>query len=63
MYESIQELDLPYEENQDIIKDEIVVLNSNRAIETGINEQKLRLAHVYKQDQNKVVEIITNNLE
>ena len=63
LYESIQELDLPDEEDQDIIKDEIVVLNSNKAIETGINEQKLRLVHVYKQDENKVVEIITNNLE
>lgn len=63
VYELIQELDLPDEEDQYIIKDEIVVLNSNKAIETGINEQKLRLVHVYKQDENKVIEIITNNLE
>ena len=63
LHESIQELDLPDEEDQDIIKDEIVVLNSNKGIETGINEQKLRPVHVYKQDENKVVEIITNNLE
>jgi hypothetical protein len=31
-------LDLPDAEDQDIIKDEIV-LNSNKAIETGISEQ------------------------
>jgi hypothetical protein len=38
VYKSIQELDLPDAEDQDIIKDEIV-LNSNKAIETGISEQ------------------------
>jgi hypothetical protein len=48
---------LPDAEDQDIIKDEIIVLNSNKAIETGISEQKLRLVHVYKQDENKVIEI------
>ncbi len=63
VYKSIQELDLPDAEDQDIIKDEIIVLNSNKAIETGINEQKLILVHVYKQDEDKVIEIITNNLE
>lgn len=46
-----------------IIKDEIVFLNSSKAIETGINMQKRRLVHVYKQDENKVIEIITKNLE
>jgi IS4 transposase len=54
---------LPEDHDQDIIKDEIVVLNSAKAIETGINDQKLRLVHVYKHDENKVIEIITNNLE
>ena len=63
LYESIQELDLPDKEDQDIIKDEIIVLNSKKAIEIGINEHKLRLVHVYKEDENKVIEIITNNLE
>jgi IS4 transposase len=62
-YESIQELDLPDKEDQDIIKDEIIILNSNKAIETGINKHKLRLVHVYKEDENRVIEIITNNLE
>ena len=63
LYESIQELDLPDEEDQDVIKDEIIILNSKKAIKTGINQQKLRLVHVYKHDENKVIEIITNNLE
>jgi len=63
LYEFIQELDLPDKDDLDIIKDEIIILNSNKAIDTSINEHKLRLAHVYKQDENKVIEIITNNLE
>ena|SRR5688572_30320792 len=63
LFQSIEELDLPDTEDQDIIKDEIIILNSNKAAETGINEQKLRLVHVFKEDENKVIEIITNNLE
>jgi hypothetical protein len=53
------------QEDQDIIKDEFIVLNSNKAIEmgVGVNGHKLRLVHVYKQDKNKVIEIIANNLE
>jgi hypothetical protein len=47
LYESIQELDLPEDQDQDITKDEIVILKSAKAIETGINEQKLRLIHVF----------------
>lgn len=63
VYQTVLELDLPDNEDQDIIKDEIIVLTSNKALETGINEHQLRLVHVYKQDENKVIEIITNNLE
>jgi len=63
LYQYIKELDLPYKEDQDIFKDEIIVLQSNKAIETGVNEYKLRLVHVYKQDENKVIKIIANNLE
>jgi Transposase DDE domain/Domain of unknown function (DUF4372) len=63
VYQTVKELDLPEKEDQDIIKDEIIVLTSNKAVETGINEEQLRLVHVYKEDENKVIEIITNNLE
>jgi hypothetical protein len=62
-YETVEELDLPDEKDQDIIKDEIIVLNSNKAVETKINEHKLRLVSVYKEDENKVIQIITNNLD
>jgi hypothetical protein len=62
IFESIAELDLPDDKDQDIVKDEIIKLTGDKAIETGINQHKLRLVSVYKPDENKVIEIITNNL-
>jgi len=62
-YETIEELDLPDNIDQHILKDEIIRLTSNKAIETGISEHKLRLVHVYKEDENKVIAIITNQLD
>ncbi len=62
-YETIEELNLPENVDQNILKDEIIRLTSNKAIETGISEHKLRLVHVYKEDENKVIAIITNQLE
>ena len=62
-YETIEELDLPDNVDQNILKDEIILLTSNKAIETGISEHKLRLVHVYKEDENKVIAIITNQLD
>ena len=63
LYQTVLELDLPDDEDQDIIKDEIITLSSTKAVEIGISQEKLRLVHVYKEDENKVIEIITNNLE
>ncbi len=63
VYETIEELDLPDEENQHIVKDEIIRLTSPKALESGISKQKLRLVHVYKEDENKIIEIITNQLD
>ena len=63
LYESLEERDLPDEKDQDILKDEIIVLTSNKAIESDINEHKLRLVTVYKEDGNKTIEIITNNMD
>ena len=62
-YETIEELDLPENIDQNILKDEIIQLTSLKAIETGISEHKLRLVHVYKEDENKVIAIITNQLD
>ena len=62
-YETLEELDLPEGVDQHILKDEIIRLTSDKAIETGISEHKLRLVHVYKEDENKVIAVITNQLD
>jgi hypothetical protein len=63
VYETIEELELTDGQNEHIVKDEIISLNSAKAIECGISGEKLRLVHVYKEDENKIIEIITNQLE
>jgi len=63
LYETVEELELPDNIDQNILKDEIICLSSARAIEIGIAEHKLRLVHVYKEDENKVIAIITNQLD
>jgi len=63
VYETLEELELPEGKNEHIVKDEIIQLTSAKARECGISEHKLRLLHVYKEDENKIIEIITNQLE
>lgn len=63
VYETIEELELPDDVDQNILKDEIIRLTSNKAKEVGIHEHKLRLLHVYKEDENKVIAIITNQID
>lgn len=62
-YKTVKELDLPDDVDQNILKDEIIELTSKKAKEVGISRHKLRLVHVYKEDENKVIAIITNQLE
>lgn len=62
IYESIRELDLPDDKDQDTLKDEIIRLSSSQARKKGLAQQELRLVHVYKEDENKVIQIITNQL-
>lgn len=63
VYETIQEIELPQVDDQDILKDEIIKLSGQKAKDCGIDQHHLRLVHVYKPDENKVIEIITNQLE
>lgn len=63
LYKTIEELPLPDNLDQHILKDEIIQLTSDRAIKTGISKHNLRLVHVYKEDENKVIAIITNQLD
>ncbi len=63
LYETIEELSLPDEADQDILKDEIIKLTSKKAKETGMDKVELRLVHGYKPDENKVISIVTNNTD
>lgn len=62
-YEHIEELDLPDGTDQDILKDQVIALNGAKARETGIDTHRLRLVSVYKEDEGKVINIITNQLQ
>ena len=62
-YIIIKELELPEDKDQDILKDEIINLSSKKANDTKINEHNLRLVTVYRAEENKVIHIITNNLD
>lgn len=63
IFEVIAETDLNEKTSDNILKDEIIILTSDAAKKCGINKEKLRLVHVYKEDENKVIEIITNQLD
>ena len=62
IYKTLRELELPDQQDEHILKDEIIRLTSDKAIQTGIHNHELRLVHVYKEDENKVIAIITNQL-
>lgn len=63
VYQTLKELDLPELTDQDILKDELINLTGDKAVDVGINTEHLRLVHVYKEDENKVIVIITNQLD
>ena len=61
-------IDRVYSKNDIIVEDRgyfdfALMLQRAKAVETGINEIKLRRVAVYKEDENKVIEIITNQLD
>lgn len=63
LYESIEELDLPDEIDQDILKDELIKFTSKEAKKAGLEDIVFRLVTVYKADENKVIQIISNQLD
>lgn len=63
VYQTIEEIELPVDKDQDILKDEIIQLSSKKAEQSGISNEKLRLLHIYKEDENKVINVITNQLD
>ena len=63
IYTAKRELELPADKDQDIIKDEIIQLTGKTAEDCQIDTQELRLIHVYKAVENKVIENITNQFD
>lgn len=63
VYESIQEYDLPDGEDQHILKDELIYLRGQAATNAGIEAIPFRRVAIYKEDENKVIAVITNNLD
>ncbi|NLB49014.1 MAG: IS4 family transposase [Erysipelotrichia bacterium] len=62
-YEVVEELDLPEDEDQHILIDEIILLTGNKAKEAEISNIKFRRVVAYHEEENTVIELITNNLE
>jgi len=63
LYQVVSELELPEKEDQHILLDEEIRLTGKPAVETGMNQVKLRRIVVYIEEGNRTVEIITNNME
>lgn len=63
LYQSIEELDLPDDKDHDILKDELIRFTSKEAKKAGLDGEIFRLVHVYKEDENKVIAIVTNQLD
>jgi hypothetical protein len=63
IFSTLYEIETPDLKDQDILKDELIYLDSKAAQKAGIDKIPFRLVHVYKEDENKVIEIITNGLQ
>lgn len=63
LFKIISELDLPELIDHDILKDCIIKFDSKSAVDKGISQMQYRLVSVYKEDENKVIQILTNNLD
>jgi hypothetical protein len=62
LYEVIEELELPDNEDQHILLDEEIRLTGKSAVATGMNNVRLRRVVVYIENGNRTVELITNNM-
>jgi len=67
LYETVEELDLPDDKDQNILKDEIIYLTGKAAEANNLNTTKLRRIVVYipeeKNTEDRIIVLITNNLE
>lgn len=63
VYQTIEERELPEGQDEHILKDELIYLTGKAANDTGIDKVVFRRVAIYKEDENKVIVVITNNLE
>jgi hypothetical protein len=63
VYEVIEEIELPEEQDQHILKDELIRLTGTKAKAIGLETEILRRVVVYHEERNTTLEIITNNLD
>ena len=63
LYQSIRENELPDGEDEHIIKNEIILLTGKAAKENGFKDVEFRRVTVYLEEENRVVELITNNMQ
>lgn len=63
LYESLEELELPNDADQHILKDEIIYLTGKKAKANGLSALKLRRVVVYDAEKDMRLELITNNLQ
>ena len=63
LYESVEELDLPDKIDQNILKDELIKFTSINAKKAGLEGKIFRLVTVYKEDENKIIYLITNQID
>ncbi|WP_338092180.1 IS4 family transposase [Solitalea lacus] len=61
VYEVIEELELPEQEDQHILKDELIHLTGTKAKANRLSLEILRRVVVFDQENNLQLEIITNN--
>lgn len=63
VYEVVEELDLPDDKDQHILKDEIIRLTGKKAKDINLDNEKLRRVVAYHKEENTTIEIISNNLD
>lgn len=63
VYEVVEELDLPEDEDQHILIDQVIHLTGHKAKKTGIDGIKFRRVVAYHEKENTTIEIFSNNLK
>jgi len=63
LYESVVERELPEDKDFHVLKDEIILLTGKAAKDAEIDQTKLRRIAVFIEEDNRTIELITNNLD